>query len=131
MATWKQVRDYIQSNYNSAEYSEKGDFLSLVFEIDEERSQMVFVDRSKSEGGSNWIDISSAVGEVSKNDIFDLLEDLDDYVCGGAVKIDNEIWIRNRILLESIDCPTIDNVMGIIAGIADDLEDKYVGGDSN
>lgn len=131
MATWKQVRDYIQSNYNSAEYSEEGDFLGLVFEIDEERSQMVFVGRSKSKGGSNWIDISSAVGEVSKNDIFDLLEDLDDYVCGGAVKIDNEIWIRNRILLESIDCPTIDNVMGIIADIADDLEDKYVGGDSN
>ena len=128
MATWKQVRDYIQSNYD-CKYNEEADLLSLVFDTNEDRSQVVIVSRNKSNSGDNWIEIASPIGEVSKNDIFDLLEDLTDYVCGGAILIDDEVWIRNRILLDSIDSPTIDNVMKIIAGIADDLEDKYVGGD--
>ena len=130
MATWKQVRDYIQENYKY-EYDEEYDMFKLIFEITDERSQVVFVERDKSVSGTSWIEVSSPVGEVNKNDIFDLLEDLDKKVCGGAVKIGNRIFIRSRYLLDSIDSDAIDNALSLLAGIADELEEKYVGGDES
>lgn len=126
MATWKQVRDFIQSNYNGVDYDEEYDFLDLDFNTGNDRVKKVFVERIKNETNTTeWIEISAIVGEVNKNDIFDLLEDLSGYVCGGAVKNGDNIYIRNRILIDSIDSSSIDNIMGLVAFIASELEDKY------
>ena len=129
MATWKQIRDYIQSNYKY-DYDEELDMFKLIFDMGDGRTQAVFLERDQNQGcDTSYVEISSPVGMVSKNDIFDLLEDLEGKVCGGAVKSGKNIFIRDRMLLESVDAVWIDNSLKLIAGIADEMEDKYVGGD--
>ena len=128
MATWKQVRDYLFANYK-CEYNNDGDFIKLIFDAGNDRTQVVIVDRLKNQAGTSWVQVSSPVGEVEGADIFDLLEELSSTVCGGAIKIGDDIWIRNVILLDSIDNDLLDSALARIASIADDLEEKFVGGD--
>ena len=36
-------------------------------------------------GDISWVEISSCIGNVEKNDVLDLLEDLADEPCGGVI----------------------------------------------
>ena len=130
MATWKQVRDYVESNYKY-DYDEEGDFFKLIFDVGDDRTQVVFIQRLKNQKGTSWVEVSSPIGEIDKADIFDFLEELEETVCGGAIKRGDYIFIRNAILLDSIDSDSLDSALARIASIADDLENKYVGGDDN
>ncbi|MCQ2579724.1 MAG: hypothetical protein MJ159_03390 [Treponemataceae bacterium] len=60
-----------------------------------------------------------------------MLEELEENVCGVAIKRGYYIFIRNVILLESIDSESLDSALARIVSIADNLEYKYVGGDDN
>ena len=125
MATWKQIRDYIQTNFKS-EYDEEEDTFKLIFEVNNGNEQLVLVERYKNQSQDNdWIEISAPVGAVGKNDIFDLLESLSGKVCGGAVKYGENVWIRSTLQVSGVTADDINNVMWTLAGIADELNEKF------
>lgn len=129
MASWKQVRDYVESNYKY-DYDRDCDY-KLILDVGNERTLVVFIQRLKNQEGTSWIDVSSPIWEIDEADIFDLLEELEENVCGVAIKRGYYIFIRNVILLESIDSESLDSALARIVSIADNLEYKYVGGDDN
>lgn len=98
MATWKQVGDYVASNYKY-DYYGKGDLFKLIFDVGDDRTQVVLIQRLKNQEGTSWVEVSSPIGEVDKADIFDFLEELEETVCGGAIKRGDYIFIRNVIFL--------------------------------
>jgi len=47
MATWKQIKDFIRNNYKLQE--DEGDFFQMLFELEGDRSQTIFIQKIKSE----------------------------------------------------------------------------------
>jgi len=130
MATWKQVRDYLMSEFN-ADYNDDTDLLDVELSFKDGRSQIA---RITTGGNADkiWIHIYSRIGTVSKNDIYSLLREAQDSLTGGIVAIDDKIWYRSEIFLDDgVDLEYIKFSIKQAAIWADDFEDKYVGGDDN
>lgn len=130
MATWKQVRDYLMSEFD-ADYNDDTDLLDIEFSLKDGRSQIVRITTGEN-ADKIWIHIYSRIGTVSKNDIYSLLREAQDSVTGGIVAIDDKIWYRSEIFLDDgVDLEYIKFSIQQAAIWSDDFEDKYVGGDDN
>lgn len=130
MATWKQVRDYLMSEYD-ADYNDDTDLLDIEFSLKDGRSQIVRITTGEN-ADKIWIHIYSRIGTVSKNDIYSLLREAQDSLTGGIVAIDDKIWYRSEIFLDDgVDLEYIKFSIQQAAIWSDDFEDKYVGGDDN
>ncbi len=130
MATWKQVRDYLMSEFD-ADYNEDTDLLDVEFSLKDGRSQIVRITTGEN-ADKIWIHIYSRIGTVSKNDIYSLLREAQDSLTGGIVAIDDKIWYRSEIFLDDgVDLEYIKFSIQQAAIWSDDFEDKYVGGDDN
>lgn len=66
-----------------------------------------------------------------KNDVFDLLEDISDELCGGVICRWGELYVRDTVRYEDIEEKGIGVLFRRFARVADKLEKKYVGGDDN
>lgn len=130
MATWKQVRDYLMSEFD-ADYNDDTDLLDIKFSFEDGRSQIVRITTGVN-ADKIWIHIYSIIGTVSKNDIYSLLREAQDSLTGGIVAIDDKIWYRSEIFLDDgVDLEYIKFSIQQAAIWSDDFEDKYVGGDDN
>ena len=130
MATWKQVRDYLMSEFD-ADYNDDTDLLDVKFSFEDGRSQIVRITTGVN-ADKIWIHIYSIIGTVSKNDIYSLLREAQDSLTGGIIAIDDKIWYRSEIFLDDgVDLEYIKSSIQQAAIWSDDFEDKYVGGDDN
>jgi hypothetical protein len=129
MATWKQIKDFIRSNYKSQK--DEGDFFQMTFELEGDRSQVVFIQKTKSQNGSLWIQISSPVGLIEDDEINDALEMLNDKMCGGMVKIGECHFIRECMSIDDLSPEQFVSIMEIIVGVADEMEERFIGNDEN
>ena len=129
MATWKEIKDFIRNNYNLQK--DEGDFFQMTFEIDENRSQLVFVQKTKSQSGDIWIQIASPIGLIEDDEINDALEMLNDAMCGGMVKMGERHFVRHCMPIDELSPDQFIKSMNIIVGVADDMEKRFIGGDDN
>lgn len=95
MATWKQIREFLNYEEFSVEayYDEDDDVVTVTLEYDDE-GQDVCVSRIN--GDYNWIVIESCIGEVSKNDLVDLLDDAET-ANGGIIRKGKDYYLRSII----------------------------------
>ena len=129
MATWNQVRELIQTTFPTNR--DFGDCLKINFKLDEERSQLLFIERRVSQGAGDWIQVSSPIGIIPPEKMDELLEEVYNVVFGGVVKIEGKHYLRESMPLEDISSERLMSVMASVNIFADDLEKKYVGGDEN
>ena len=129
MATWKQIKDYIRENYQLQE--DEGDFFQMTFELEGDRSQIIFVQKTKSEAGDIWIQISSPIGIIEDDEINDALEMMENELCGGMVKIGERHFVRHNMLIDDLSPEQFESIMQIVMNAADKMEEKFIGGDDN
>jgi hypothetical protein len=130
MATWTEVEGFIRNNYKLEK--DEGDFFQMLFELDNDRSQIVFVQKFTTGGSGNvWIQISSPVGVIKQSDLNKALEVLNDKVCGGLVKIGEKHFVRHCLPIEDLSSAEFDTPLRIVISVADDLEKQFVGGDEH
>jgi|TergutMp193P3_1026864.scaffolds.fasta_scaffold364625_1 1,2-phenylacetyl-CoA epoxidase PaaB subunit len=129
MATWKQIKDFIRSNYKLQE--DEGDFFQMLFELEEDRSQMIFVQKIKSEAGDIWVQISSPIGTIEDDEIDDALEMMNDKLCGGMVKIGERHFVRQNMLIDDLSPEQFVTLMQIVMNAADEMEQRFIGSDDN
>ena len=96
MATWKQIREFLNYEEFSVEpyYDEDDDVVTVQLEYDDE-GQDVCVSRINGDY-YNWIVIESCIGEVSKNDLVDLL-DAAKAENGGIIRKGKDYYVRSII----------------------------------
>lgn len=129
MATWKQIKDFLRGNFNIAE--DTGDMFKLIFSVDgDDRSQVIFIEKIKSQNRDLWVELSSPVGVIEEDEINDALEILDNTMCGGMVKKGNLHFVRHCMPIDNVDGDDFVAIMSVIVGVADKLEERFVGGDS-
>ena len=127
--TWDDVRTYLLDKYSENIQEDGDDFVTVVVTWTDGRSQMVIVSSLNSQSGKPWVEIKSPVGDISTVDLPEALEDLFEKVCGGMVKAGDRYWIRHAMPIGNISVEEFDWPLNIVSMVADDFEDRYVGGD--
>jgi len=127
MASWDQVKNFIRGNYKVQD--DDGDFFRMIFDLGNNRTQMVFVQKVITKKDGIWIQLSSPVGIIKQEKINKVLEALNDKVCGGLVKIGDKHFIRHCIPIDHMSLDEFAVPLNFITSSADDLEEKFVGGD--
>jgi len=129
MATWGQVKDFVRSLYPLQK--EEEDFFNLVFDLGNNRTQLVNVFKSQSKKGDIWIQICSPVGIIKQDKINNALEDVSEAVCGGLIKINEKHFVRHCMPIDDLSKEEFILPLVYVTSMADDLEEKYVGGDEH
>ena len=129
MAKWKDLSKYINNNYEIKE--EKEGFISMVIDLGNLRSQMVFIQSVRESEDSNWIEILSPIGDIPLERINEVLTKIEDKLCGGLVRIGEKHYIRHNMPIDDLSIKEFTQPLRIVTNIADQFEDEYVGDDSN
>ena len=127
MATWVQIKKAIRNNYEVAD--ELQDILKLIFTFADDRSQVVFIEKSETANGELWVRISSPIGLIDSDDIESALEIVAGKICGGLIKANGIHYIRHSILADDLSYDELIRPLEVICGIADLLEEQFIGGD--
>ena len=122
MATWQQVKSYIYGNYQVA--SDEGDHLTLVFQTEAGRSQMVMIAHISADEFSSVIFSSpiAAWNQVAADRVLRATEEIP----AGIRSIGDYIVAHHSQLLATIDEAEIDLPMALLVNQADQLE-RYLG----
>jgi|GEM_PF-2693751 len=124
---WADVKRFLRNEYKVAK--EDKDFLTFEFELENNRSQLVCVERAETQDGIQWIMVSSCVGLIDDSEIDEVLKMVGEYAFGGLVKTDDKHFVRYSLLLESASELSLLRPINTIAQLADEIEEKYIGGD--
>lgn len=130
MDSWEDVRAFILSEYSDSIQDDHGESLSIVKHWDDGRGQMVIVSSIESKTGVPWIAIKSPVGILPVEILPRVCDRLDDMVCGGLIKLGERYWVRHSMPIGDTSQDELVFPLDIVAGIADGLEETYVGGDA-
>jgi hypothetical protein len=129
MATWSELADYVRANYKVAE--EKPDMLKMIFNTGGLRSQIVLLVRQVlRDGGEEWVQIESPIGEIAKLDLRAALEQIGQTVCGGAGMVGDLVTMRHAVPLVNLDVNEFERPLHLVTITADRLEKELVGGDA-
>lgn len=128
MAGWQDVVDYIHRKYKVAD--ERPDWVKLVFETTDMRTQVVFVwHLMLMNGEEDWIQIESPFGELGKVDLNLALQQVGTTVCGGLALYNNTVTFRHALPLENLNINEFERPLTLVTTTADELERALVGGD--
>jgi hypothetical protein len=122
MATQKEVKSYIEKNLNADALED--DIFKIVYDLGNERSQVVFV-----QVASESLNIASPFAkseDVTPKQAFKAIEN---YAFGIGTLGDWYV-VRHVVPLADLDESEIIHGFEIVAMIADELEDSLVGGDA-
>jgi hypothetical protein len=129
MATWSDLKAYIHNRYKVANETE--DMLRLIFETGNLREQVVVISRVVlPANGTEWVQISSAIGEVDKVDLAALVRKVGNTVVGGlATAGDSIVTFRHSLPLADLSIAEFEQPLHLVIGTADLLEQQFTGGD--
>lgn len=128
MATWDDLVAFVKSGYRVVQ--ESRDELRILVRFEDERSQIVIVHRELLDGESEWVQIATPIGTVHELDVLELLLEMGaTTVVGGAVVMGEHVVLRHSLPLADLDAPEFTVPLELIAGSADELEERYVRGD--
>lgn len=124
---WADVKRLLRKEYKVA--GEENDFLAFDLSLENGRTQTVCVERTENEDGIQWIMVYSCVGLIDNSEINEVLKMIGEYAFGGLVKTDDKHFVKYSLLLESASELSLLRPINTIAQIADEIEEKYIGGD--
>jgi hypothetical protein len=127
MASWGEVKGYLKNNYTVQK--EEDNLVILLQKFTDGRSQLVFV-YEREVNGVIWADISSPIGSIGPQDIYSALEMMENAPCGGLTKVGETIAVRHCMPIADLSSDEINGPIKIVAGAADTLEEKFIGGDN-
>lgn len=128
MATWGDLVSFIRSEYRVTRV--EPDEIRIEVEFEDERRQAVIVYREVLDKREEWVQIASPCGRVDQVNLAALLTELGQTaVVGGAVIMGEFVAVRHSLPLENLDINEFVDPMSLLAGTADELEEKFTGGD--
>lgn len=128
MATWEDLVAFVRSEYRITKI--EPDEVRLLLEFDDERRQMVILAREVLDQREEWVQIASPCGRADEVDLRQLLAELGETsVVGGAVIMGDYVVLRHSLPLENLDINEFVDPLALVAGTADLIEERYVGGD--
>jgi hypothetical protein len=129
MASWTDLKQYIQNNYKIAD--ERDDMIKLIFETGGLRSQVVIVWHVQLAGsGEHWIQIESPFGELGSLDLAAALNAVGNTVCGGMSLVGGQlVTFRHSVPLDDINIGEFEAPLAMVTSTADKLEQALTGGD--
>ncbi|MCP2166565.1 hypothetical protein [Goodfellowiella coeruleoviolacea] len=128
MATWRDLVAFVKSEYQVIK--EEADEIRLLFEFDDERSQVIVLAREVLDNRYEWVQIASPIGLVSRVDLAAFLAEVGrSTVAGGAAVMGEHLVIRHSLPLENLDINEFVDPLSLIAGSADLLEEQFFGRD--
>lgn len=128
MATWADLVTFVRSEYRVTKVDT--DEVRLLLEFEDERRQMVILAREVLDKREEWVQIASPCGKADEVDLRQLLAELGETsVVGGAVIMGDYVVLRHALPLENLDINEFVDPLALIAGTADQIEERYVGGD--
>lgn len=128
MATWSDLVTFVRSEYrvNRVEPDE----VRIEVEFDDERRQIVIIQREVLDHREEWVQIASPCGLAAAVNLPALLDHLGSAtVVGGAVIMGDYVVLRHSLPLAHLDINEFVDPMSLIAGTADELEQMFTGGD--
>jgi hypothetical protein len=128
VANWDALHRYIKSEYKVSE--DNLNSVKLIFDVDEQRSQLVMVHRAGELDGSEWAIISTAVcdeGDVAPREA--LIKSADMIVGGLALIDEGPIIFRHAIRLQDLDPAEFEEPLRIAVLFGDRLEKELTGAD--
>ena len=128
MATYKEFEKYVRENFEVLPESTK-DLLAIGFNISDDRTQIVFINRGGSQSFGEVAHVVSILGEISGKKLEKALEETSRLNVGGLVKIEGRIAYRCSIMLEDVDESEIEKSIRIAAMGSDHLEEMFTGED--
>ena len=128
MATYKEFEKYVRENFEVLPESTK-DLLAIGFNISDDRTQIVFINRGGSQSFGEVAHVVSFLGEISGKKLEKALEETSRLNVGGLVKIEGRIAYRCSIMLEDVDESEIEKSIRIAAVGSDHLEEMFTGED--
>jgi hypothetical protein len=131
VATWDELKSYIQSKYSSADVS--ADALKMEFGTDGARSQMVFVFHLVDKTGEHWVQIESPVGEAGSVDAQRALDLMENVLVGGLSQLTvgekSLLTIRHSLPLRNLDANEFEWPLATTVNTADAFEQQLAQGD--
>ncbi len=129
MATWQDLVGYIHANYKVAEHN--GDFIKLIFDMGELRSQVVVVQNAALAGGAEqWALIQSPFAKLGAVDLAKVLDFLGDVVCGGVACLGDLLTVRHAVPLANLNINEFERPLHLVTFAADLIEKNFAGGDT-
>ena len=126
MATnWNDVVKHLTKHYKCEQAT--ADLVRMVFSF-ETRSQLVLVARGTG-GQGDWIHIQSPIGEPPVNKLTPLLEECGSKLCGALVMMSGCVFLRHSIPVTSFKPDEFDWALKAVMATADNMEERFVGGD--
>lgn len=128
MATWGDLVAFVRTEYRVQRLER--DEVRVLVEFEDERRQMVIIYREVLDKNEEWVQIASPCGKAAEVDLHHLLTELaDTSVVGGAVIMGEYVVLRHSLPLVNLDINEFADPLALLAGTADELEEKFTGGD--
>jgi len=129
MASWQEIIAHIESQYTMTRMGEN--MIALTFGFQDGRSQALAIAYAPTVGPMPaHIKFFSQIGDRKKlkRKLGDILEESGDYPFG-VTCLGNWVGVVHTALADTIDAPEIDVPLELLAGVADELERRFTGGD--
>jgi hypothetical protein len=128
MASWGDLVAFVRTEYRVQRL--EPDEIRVLVEFEDERRQMVIIYREVLDKREEWVQIASPCGKAAEVDLHHLLTELaDTSVVGGAVIMGEYVVLRHSLPLENLQINEFADPLALLAGTADELEEKFTGGD--
>jgi hypothetical protein len=127
VSSWSDVVQHVERNYKVRD--RKGDLLALVFSLPGDRTQIVFVSRSQTGGGQDWVAIESPIGNPPSRKVINVVQAVDSMVCGGVIAKDDVLFLKHAVPVTGFSPDEFDWALRAITTSADQLEERFVKGD--
>jgi hypothetical protein len=128
MATWGDLVTFVRTEYRVSRVEQ--DEIRIEVEFEDERRQAVVIYREVLDQKDEWIQIASPCGKAAEVNLLALLTELGHTaVVGGLVIMGEYVAVRHSLPLENLDINEFVDPLALVAGVADELEEKFTGGD--
>ncbi len=129
MADWNALHRYIKSEYKVA--SDDINSVKLIFNLDNDRSQLVVVEKAGEVGDSEWAVVSTAVCGENEINPKDALTRSSQMVVGGLALVEGgPVIFRHSIRLADLDPGEFEEPLKLAAIFGDKLEQELSGADA-
>lgn len=130
MATWGDLAAFVKSTYKVVR-EEPGE-LRILVRFDDDRTQTVIVGHELLDGKDEWVQIVSPFAMAGQVNLHDLLIELGaTTVLAGAVIMGDHVVLRHSLPLANLDSNEFIDPVELIAGTADQLEERFAHGDDD
>ncbi len=125
MATWTDVKNYLDSKYSIEIETIK--WITVNHPLANGRSQsLVFLDHGET-AGESWVGIGTVIGDEQGVNHLDLLKMNAEFDCGGiALLEDGTLMFQYAIRLDNLDEGELEDPIQIVAGVGDELSQRFV-----